>query len=105
MVCGSITRLEIKITKLEEKEMLTEKEQQSVSKMVKRLDALSTEFKTYQCTIVDQTEDQEKLAKEQVVLDNHEDKVEELMKLTVLGVFLCFERNALLSSLLDSFIT
>ena len=38
------------------------------------------EFKTYHCAIHDQTEDQGKLPQEQVILDNHEHKVEELMK-------------------------
>ena len=80
MTCGNITCLEAKISKLEEKETLTEKERQSVSKMVKRLEALNLEFKTYHCAILDQIEEQQKLAEEQVILDEHEDKVKELME-------------------------
>ena len=80
MACGNITCLETKIGKLEEKETLTEKEQQTVSKMAKKLEALSAEFKTYHCAILDQTEDLNKLANEQVLLDDPEDKVEELME-------------------------
>ena len=34
----------------------------------------------YHCTIVHQTEDQDKLTKEQAVLVYHEDKVEDLME-------------------------
>ena len=59
------------------KEMLTEKNWQSASKMVKKLEVLSTEFKTYHCSILDQIEEQQKLPKEEVILDKHEDKVEE----------------------------
>ena len=74
---GNITSLETKTTKLEEKESLTKKAQQSVSKMVKKLEALSVEFKSYHCAILDQIEEQEQLAKQKVTVDNHEDKVEE----------------------------
>ena len=58
MTRGNITQVEMKITKLEEKDMSTEKEQWSVSKVLKKLESLSMEFKTYHCTIVHQTEDQ-----------------------------------------------
>ena len=79
MVRNNITYLKTKLAKLEEKETLIEKEQMTVSKMVKKLaGGLSAEFKTYHCTIVDQIEDQDKLTKEQAVLDDHEDKVEDL---------------------------
>ena len=46
--------------------------------MVKKLEALTTGFKTYHCTIHDQIEDQDKLTKEPAVLDDHEDKVEDI---------------------------
>ena len=55
-------------------------EHSTVSKMVKKLDALSAKFKTYHCANMDQTEQQNKLAKEQAVLDDHEDKVKDLME-------------------------
>ena len=55
---GNITHLETILDKLEEKETLTKKERQTVSKMVKKLEALSAEFKKYHCVILDQTEDQ-----------------------------------------------
>ena len=80
MMLNNITCLETKITILEVKEMLTEKERQSVSKMVKRLDALSLEFMTYCFSLLDQTEHHEKLSEEHVVLDDHKEKVEELME-------------------------
>ena len=51
----------------------------TVSKIVKKLEALSTEFKTYHCTIVEQLGDQDKLVEEQAVLNNHEDKVEDMI--------------------------
>ena len=53
---------------------MTEKQSQ-FSKMAKKLEVLSAEFKTYHCAILDQIEEQEKLAKEQVILDKHEVKV------------------------------
>ena len=81
MTCGNITRLETKIAKLEEKETLTEKERQTVSKVVKKLEALSVEFKTYHYAILDQTKDQDKLTEEQVILDDNEDIVKDLMEL------------------------
>ena len=49
---------------------MTEKEQQSVSKVVKKPKALSTEFKTYHCPNLDQSEEQQK----------HEDKAEEVIE-------------------------
>ena len=48
--------------------------------MEKKLEALSAEFKTYHCTIVDQIEDRDKLTEEQAVLDDREDKVKDLME-------------------------
>ena len=80
MVWGNITRMETKLTKLEDKETLTEKEQRTVSKMGKKPEALSTKFKAYHCAIVEQIKDQNKLAEEQAVLDDHEDKVDNLME-------------------------
>ena len=77
---GNIVCLETKILKVEEKETLITKEWQSISKVVKKLEALSMEFKTYHYTILDQFDEQEKLAEEQVVLDKPEDKAEELME-------------------------
>ena len=47
----------------------------TVAKMVKKLEYLSTNFKMYLCAIVDQIEDNDKLAGEQAVLHEHEDKV------------------------------
>ena len=61
MVQGNITRLEMKLVKLEDKKTLTKKEQQTMSKTVKKLEALSTKFKTYLCAIVDLIEDQDEL--------------------------------------------
>ena len=47
MVQGNITRLETKLAKPEGEETLSKKEQQTVSMTMKKLEALSTEFKTY----------------------------------------------------------
>ena len=48
--------------------------------MVKKLETLSAQFKTYHGIILDQTEEQKKLAEEQVILNKNEDKVKELME-------------------------
>ena len=63
-----------------QQQTLTKKERQSVSKMVMKLEALSSEFKTYHCTILDQTDEQKELVEEQVILDKHKDKDEQLME-------------------------
>lgn len=53
----------------------------TVFKMVKKLEVLNAEFKTYYCTILNQIEkDQDKFVEEQAVLDDHEDKVDNLME-------------------------
>ena len=48
--------------------------------MVKKLETLSAEVKTHHCTILDHKEDQNKLTEEQAVLDDNEDKVQDLME-------------------------
>ena len=48
--------------------------------MAKKLEALSTEFKTYYCDSLDHIEDEDKLTKVQAVLDDHEDNIEDLME-------------------------
>ena len=70
MVQGNITCLEMKLAKLEEEETLTQKEQMNVSKMLKKLESLSSRFKTYRCAIPDQIEDADKLAEEQAVVND-----------------------------------
>ena len=59
MVQGNITRLETNVVNFENQETLTENEQQSVPKNVKKLEALSTEFKKYHCSVSDQIKDQD----------------------------------------------
>ena len=52
----NFTRLqETKLTKLEDKEILSDKEQKTSSKLVKKLEAFSPEFN--HCLIVDQIKD------------------------------------------------
>ena len=65
---------------MEQNETVTEKVKITVSKMAKQLDALSAQCKTYHCAIVDQIEDHNKLIEEQAIIDDHEDKVGELME-------------------------
>ena len=54
----------------------------------KRLESLDSDFKVYHCNIIDMVkEEEEVLMEEQVKLDDHEDKVADLMShLLELGV-------------------
>ena len=75
---ASVTRLEKKIARWEEKESLADADRRSALKIPERLTELSKEFKTYHVFIVDQVETEEGLVEEQKMLDTFEDKVEEL---------------------------
>ena len=76
VVHTSVTSIETKIPGWEEKEMLTEKDRQSIVRTVKCLQELNQEFKWYHYSIVEMMQDTEIIAKEQAVLDEHENKVE-----------------------------
>ena len=79
VVHSSVTCLETKIPGWEAKETLTEKDRQSIVRTLKRLQELNQEFIRYHYSIVELLEDAEVLAEEQAVLDQHEDKVEDLI--------------------------
>ena len=75
---ASITRLEKKIARWVEQESLADADRRSVVKMPERLIELTKEFKTYQVSVIDQTEGDEVLEEELRTLDAFEDKTEEL---------------------------
>ena len=77
---ASVTRIETKIPGREEKETLTEKDRQSIATTLKRLQELNEEFKGYHYSSVELIDDTEVLAKEQKVLHDHENKVEDLIE-------------------------
>ena len=88
MALSSITRLEKHVLDLEEKDQLTHKDLVAIKGFIKRLESLDAEFKTYHCKIVDMVEeDEDVLMEEQAKLDDHEDKIADLMsRLLELGV-------------------
>ena len=75
-----MTRIETKFPGWEEKEILTEKDRQSIARTLKWLQELNHEFKGYHYSIVELMEDTKVLAEEQAVLDEHENKVEDFMR-------------------------
>ena len=62
-----------------EKETLTEKDRKSIARTLKWLQALNEEFKEYHHSIVELIDDMEVLAEQQKFLDEHENKVEDLI--------------------------
>ena len=72
--------IEAKIPRWGEKETLTEKDWQSIARTLKWLQELNEEFKGYYYSFVVLMEGTEVLAKEQEVLDEHDNKVECLIE-------------------------
>ena len=64
VVCASVTRIETKIPGWEEKETLTEKDQQLIARTLRRLQKLNEEFKGYHYSIVELMEETKVLSEE-----------------------------------------
>ena len=59
----------------------------AIKGFIKRLESLDADFKVYYCNIIDLVEEEEVLMEEQVKLNDHENKVDDLMShLLKLGV-------------------
>ena len=71
--------IEQRIMLLEVKEELTESDRQSVLRMSKKINDLTTDFKTYHFSLIDQIEEEEEAKAEQDILTQHELKVMELI--------------------------
>ena len=71
----SVMYIDCKIATLEDKEELTEKERQLIPRMLKKLEEIKAEFKTYHHAIVEQIEEEQDLTKEQTTLDEFEKKI------------------------------
>ena len=78
VVKASVTRLETRVGRLEEKDRLTHSDHISVQGLLSKIKALDKEFKAYHYQILDQI-DEDELEWEQAVLDDNEDKIKELM--------------------------
>ena len=74
MVHTSITRLEDCVATLKAKEKIANSDSATIQQLLKRLDTLGGKFTTHHLAVVDLVE-QETLSEEQVVPDDHNDKV------------------------------
>ena len=85
---SSITRLQKHVADLEAKDRLSRKDLVNVKGFIKRLESLDSDFKEHHSTVVDLIEeDEDVLREEQAKLDDHEDKVTDLMsRLVELGI-------------------
>ena len=77
---SSITHLEKHVIELEAKDKLMHKDLVAIKGFIKRLESLDTDFKLYHCNVIDVVEEDEGiLMEEQAKLDDHEDRVTNLM--------------------------
>ena len=87
MALSSITHLEKHIVDLENKEKLMHKDLVVIKGFIKRVESRDADFKEYHCNIIDLVEDEVVLIEEQAKLEDHEDKVFDIMsRLLELGV-------------------
>ena len=73
---------------MEGKESLSHRDEVAIKGYIKRLESLDADFKGFHCTVIDVVEEDEGvLLREQAKLDDHEDRVTDLMsRLLDLGV-------------------
>ena len=72
---ASITRLEDRVGTFEIKEEINHNDRLAIQRLLKRLETLDADFKTFHFVIVDLTDDEEALQTEQAALDDHDDRV------------------------------
>ena len=73
-----ITRMGNKISMLEGRDSLTERERQTVLDLIEGLPELNSDFRRCQLAVKDQVEDGQDASGEHDVLDEHEDKIDDL---------------------------
>ena len=77
---SSITRLEKHVFELEGKESLSHRDEAAIKGYIKRFENFDADFKGFHCTIIDLVEEDEGVLLEELAkLDDHEDKVTDLM--------------------------
>ena len=77
---SSITHLEKHVSELEAKEKLSHKDEVAIKGYIKRLENLDADFNEYHCSVIYFIEEDEKvLLEEQTKLDEHQDRVTNLM--------------------------
>ena len=70
----SITRLEERIIRVEDKDTLGDSNHSSVRRLIKRLETLDAEFKQYHFLLTEGMDEGEgKLEEDQIILDEHDD--------------------------------
>ena len=72
---ASIPRFEERILKFEDKIELNASDHTLIQCMVERLENMDADFKQHHMGLIETIEDEEKLAEEQLVLDDHDDKI------------------------------
>ena len=78
MTKASLTKLSTKITELEA-DTANPDALRAAQGLASKLKTLDTEFKSHQLAIIDFTDDDDALTAEQQELDDHDDRVSELM--------------------------
>ena len=76
---ASITRFEECIVKFEDKIELKASDHTSIQCMVKRLENMDADFKQHHMALIETIGKEDKLAEEQSVLDDHDDKMSNFM--------------------------
>ena len=79
MVRASITRLERHVDTYETKEELAHADRLAVQCLIKKIEALDTEFRQHHDTIVEMLDD-EAVQQEQAALDDHDERVTDLVE-------------------------
>ena len=80
VVRASISRVEDRVLGLETKQQLSHSDRLTVQCFSKRNEELPTEFREYHYAVVDRTEQQDSLEEEQAIVEDHEDKIAELVE-------------------------
>ena len=80
MAISSIIHLEKHVLDLEGKEKVSHKDEAAIKGYIKRLENLDTDFKGFDCSVINLVkENEELLLEEQAKLDDHQNRVTNLM--------------------------
>ena len=79
VVRASLTRMEDRVARWEEKEELTHSENLAAQRLLDKVNVLDQEFKGYHYAVVDFVEEESVLEHEQAIFDEHEDRVIDLI--------------------------
>ena len=74
---GATSHLETKISTLEEKELLSQRDRRSIPRMLTQLSEQNVEFKKFHYDVVNQVDERD-MTGEQILLNEHNDQVDDL---------------------------